>query len=253
MEDELKSSTFFKPTKNILAKKTILVTGASRGIGLAVAKSFAECGARVILLARSVSNLEKAALEIADKDLAQPGVYPFNLATAKADDYDNLSSQLQKHYGKLDGVVHNAAVLGALTPIEQLSVQQWYQVMQVNLNSIFMLTKVLLPILKGGSVIFTGSKQKNQAYWGAYSVANAAVTQLMQILHEENNDLHAIRFNKIIPEKVETNFNKKAYPGSIGDGFKAEEIVNGYIYLMSEISKDISNKTYAATDFLCKV
>lgn len=242
------------PKNNFLQDKVILVTGASRGIGRAVAKAYAQHGATVILLARTITDLEALATEISEENNATainiPAIYPFNLATATANDYDELRRKLDQHYGRLDGLLHNAGMLGTLTPIEQYPLETWYQVLQVNLNSVFLLTKALLPLLKrssAASLIFTGIEPKytSKAYWGAYAVAYAGVNSLMQILSDEYSNSNNIRCNQVIPQQVNTKLKVNAFPALNADQLVTPEaILHPYLYLMSDHSKTITSQVF---------
>ena len=143
---------------NSLNNRVVLVTGASKGIGRSVAKAYAKQGATVILLARSIPELESLYDEIDEAGYPTAAIYPFNLANAAPKDYEDLAANIEKHFGRLDGLLHNAAILGSLTPIEHYPLEQWYQVLQVNLNSAYLLSHVTLPLLKkssDASIIFT--------------------------------------------------------------------------------------------------
>ena len=119
----------------MLLNKIILVTGASRGIGRAVAKALAANGATVILLSRTVSDLENLYDEIINAGYPQPIIYPFNLCSATPEDYDDLRRTIDHKFGRLDGLILNAGILGSLTPLQHFNLQTWYQVLQVNLNN----------------------------------------------------------------------------------------------------------------------
>ncbi len=119
----------YTPKPDLLYDRVILVTGASRGIGRAVAKAYASHGATVILLARSVDKLEILYDEIEKEGLPTPAIYPLNLATATPKDYQDLMENIDTHFGRLDGLLHNAAMLGTLTPIEHYPIEQWLQVL----------------------------------------------------------------------------------------------------------------------------
>jgi NAD(P)-dependent dehydrogenase (short-subunit alcohol dehydrogenase family) len=236
------------PPANILSKRVILVTGAGDGIGRATAKAFAEYGATVILLGRTIPKLESIYDEIEQAGYPQPAIYPMNLEGAVPKDYNDLANIITESFGKLDGLLHNAAILGTLTPIELYNTEQWYKVMQVNLNAPFMLTQACLPLLKksdDASIVFTNDNvgEQGRAYWGAYGVSKAGTNNLMQILADELETNTNIRVNSINPNKVRTRLRSTVFPGEDQNTLPAPaDIVANYIYLMSNDSKSINGQ-----------
>ena len=183
----------YKPAPDLLKDRVILVTGASDGIGAAAAKSFAAHGATVVLLGRNIRKLEKVYDEIEALGAPQPAIYPMNLDGAATKDYTALAETLDKEFGRLDGLLHNAALLGTLTPLDQYDLEQWAKVMQVNLHAPYLLTRAVLPLLRNttdASVIFTSSQvgRKGRAYWGAYGITNADAP----VLHLRGDDASEI-------------------------------------------------------------
>lgn len=238
------------PSAELLKNRVILVTGASRGIGHAVAKTFAAQGATVILLARTVKKLEALYDEIVARGHPTPAIYPFNLANASPKDYEDLQHSIDHHFGRLDGLLHNAAELGTLTPLEHYPIEQWYQVLQVNLNSAFLLTQATLPLLKrslDASIVFTTANEGaiGKAYWGAYGVSKFALNGLMQILAEELETNTSIRVNSVNPRRVRTPLRANAYPAeNTKDLPLPETILPLYLYLMSSDSQGVRGRTF---------
>lgn len=235
----------------MLANKIILVTGASRGIGKAVAQALAEKNATVILLSRTIKDLETLSDEIVAQQYPQPVIYPFNLCSATLEDYDDLRRNIESNYGKLDGIIHNAGILGTLTPIEHVNLQTWYQVMQVNLNATIILTQATLPLLKksaAGSIIFTITELNNtpKANWGAYAVASSGCETIMHMLAEECATLTQIRVNAIRPNKIRTVLRNAAYPAEPSAHLREpRDIVSNYVYLMSDASRHINGQIFS--------
>jgi NAD(P)-dependent dehydrogenase (short-subunit alcohol dehydrogenase family) len=240
----------YSPSAELLKNRVILVTGASRGIGRAVAKIFAAHGATVILLARTVKKLETLYDEIVAAGHPAPAIYPFNLANAIPKDYEDLQNNIQHHFGRLDGLLHNAAELGTLTPLEHYPIEQWYQVLQVNLNSAFLLTQATLPLLKRSleaSIVFTTANEGStgKAYWGAYGVSKFALNGLVQTLANELETNTSIRVNSVNPRRVRTPLRASAYPAeNTKDLPPPETILPLYLYLMGPDSQDVRGRTF---------
>jgi NAD(P)-dependent dehydrogenase (short-subunit alcohol dehydrogenase family) len=237
---------------DLLKDRVILVTGAGRGIGAAAAKIYAAHGATVLLLGRTESNLSALYDEIEAAGHPQPVVIPFDLETALPHQYDELAAMIEAEFGRLDGVLHNASIIGPRTPIEQLTGEQFMQVMHVNVNATFMLTTALLPLLKlsgDASIAFTSSSvgRKGRAYWGAYGVSKFATEGLMQTLADEIDGLGSLRANSINPGATRTDMRAQAYPAEDPTNNPTpEEIMPVYLYLMGPDSKGINGQALDA-------
>lgn len=185
--------------------RIILVTGAGAGIGRSAALTLARHGATVILLGRTPEKLEKVYDEIKAAGGPEPALAPVNLAVARPEDFQELAGLFDKEFGRLDGILHNASVLGDITPLERYGVGTWDSVMQVNVNSAFYLTQAMLPLLRASDdarLLFTSSSvgRKGRAFWGAYAVSKAATENLAQVLAEELENTSNIRVNTLNPE-----------------------------------------------------
>ena len=228
----------YHPPKDLLAGRTILVTGAGDGIGRVASLAFAAHGATVVLLGRTIAKLEAVYDEIESAGGLQPAIYPMNLEGANERDYRELAETLEKEFGSLEGLLHNAAQLRLLSRIDDYDVETWYQVMQVNLNAPFMLTQACLPLLrkaKDASLVFTSDQvgRKAKAYWGAYAVSKFGIEGLMQVLAEETRDSSDIRVNSVVPGATRTNLRTHAYPGEDPQTVKpAEHLLPLYLWLM---------------------
>ena len=237
-----------------LKNKVILVTGAGDGIGAAVAKDYAAQGATVILLGRNQQKLEIIYDQIEDAGYPQPAIYPMELQDAKPSAYRQLAETIEREFGHLDGLLHNAAVLGTLTPIEHYDLRVWANVLQVNLNAPFLLTRVCLPLLKkseSASIIFTSAAVgiRGQAYWGAYGITKAANENLMQILAEELEANTNIRVNSIDPGPVRTRMHALAYPGDDPNKLLTpDKITEVYVFLMSDACGGVTGEHFRAQD-----
>jgi len=235
-----------------LAKRTILVTGAGAGIGRAAAICFATLGATVILVGRSTEKLEAVYDDIVERNLPTPAIYPCDLSRSKEEDYSEMATILENEFGKLDGLLHNASILGERTPISQYEASTWGNVMQVNVNAAFMMTQALLPLLeasKDASIVFTSSGVGTQgkAYWGAYSVSKFATEGMAQILAAELENISSIRVNIINPGATRTNMRAKAYPGEDPvSNPTPEDIMPVYQYLMGPDSQGTTGQRFDA-------
>ncbi len=197
--------------------RVIAITGATGGIGRALSFAVAAQGAQLILLARNERKLRALHAELEQQAPGAALMAPLDLEKALASDYDRIADAVQQRYGKLDGLVHCAGLLGALTPIEQYDVPMWCRVVHVNLTAAFALTQVLLPLLRSapdGSILFTTSSvgRKGRAYWGAYAVAKFGVEGLMQVLADELSGTSKVRVNAINPGRARTAMRRQAYP-----------------------------------------
>jgi NAD(P)-dependent dehydrogenase (short-subunit alcohol dehydrogenase family) len=238
---------------NLLKNKVILVTGAGDGIGRAAALSYAKHGATVILLGRTTTKLEKVYDEIEANQWPQPAIIPLNLEGAVEKDYIEVAQSIDKAFGRLDGILHNASLLGSLTSLDQYEISVWDKVMQVNVNAPFILTKTFLPLLHAAdnpSIIFTTSSvgRKGRAFWGAYSVSKFATEGLMQVLaDEQDNSDNRVRVNCINPGATRTNMRADAYPAENPMNNPApEEIMPLYLYLMGDDSLAVSGQSLDA-------
>jgi NAD(P)-dependent dehydrogenase (short-subunit alcohol dehydrogenase family) len=233
----------------LLEEKIILVTGAGDGIGKSAAISYASRGATVILLGKTIAKLEKVYDEIEESNHPTPLISLMDFSKADGNDYQELVDNLIKDYKQLDGLLLNAAILGDRSPIEQYDVAKWVETIHINLTSQFILIKTLLPALKNSnnaSVLFTSSGvgKVGKAFWGAYAVSKFGVEGLCQVLSDEHSNDKSIRFNCINPGAVQTNMRKEAYPlENPNDLLHPDEIMDKYVWLMSDESKDIDGQS----------
>jgi len=237
-----------------LSGRIIAITGPTRGIGHAVAMACATHGATVVLIGRNVKRLEAVHAEIEAAGGAEATIAPFDLEKAVASDYDTLASALMDRYGRLDGLVHNASILGMLAPIEHFDVPTWYRVMHVNTTAAFALTHVLLPVLRrsdDASIIFTSSSvgRKPRAFWGAYAVSKCAIEGLSEILAQEMENVSNIRVNTLNPGATRTAMRLQAYPSENPDSVTPpEDLVGSYLALLGPASRGITGQKFDAQE-----
>ena len=242
----------YQPNEATLKDKVILVTGAGDGIGRAAALSYAALGATVILLGKTVVKLDATYDAIVAAGHPQPAIYPMDLLGANPDHHQEMADTIAAQFGRLDGILHNASILGTLSPIANQNIEEWYRVQQVNINAVFLMTRACLPLLmkaKSASVIFTSSGvgRQGRAYWGAYSVSKFATEAFMQILADELETNTNVRSNCINPGATRTKMRAKAYPGEDSQTLPTpEDIMPLYVYLMSDDSHAINGESLDA-------
>ena len=240
--------TDYKPAPDLLAGKHVLVTGAGDGIGRAAALSFAQHDATVILLGRTVAKLESVYDEIEAAGGPQPAIFPMDLASCGETECAELASSVEENFGKLDGLLHNASVLGDRRPIDSATYAGWQEVMQVNVNAQFLLTRHLLPLLQAApsaSILFTSSGvgRKGRAFWGAYAVSKFATEGFMQVLADELENTCAVRVNSLNPGATNTAMRRAAYPSEHPEANPSpQDIMPAYLYLMGDDSLDVNGQ-----------
>lgn len=240
----------YSPASNLLAGRSILITGAGDGIGRELAISVAQHGGEPILLGRTQAKLEQVYDEIQEKTGICAIICPVDLETMDEAQADELVSSLSQELGgKLDGLVQNAGILGQRAPIQNASVATWNSVIQINLNACFILSKALIPLLSASSdsrIIFTtsGVGRTGVAFWGAYGVSKFAIEGLSQTLADELTQTTSIRVNAVNPGITRTAMRAAAAPAENPDSIKPpSDLMYGYLYLLGPDSKDVSGQS----------
>jgi len=252
---EARSGWRYQPAADCLAGKVILITGAGDGIGRAAAKTFACHGADVILLGRTRGKLEAVSDWITGNTSTKPIIVPNDLLTLGEDNADALADATMDAFGRLDGLLHNASVLGPKVPIGHYPPAEWQKVFAVNSTAVFLLTRALLPLLdrsSSASVVMTSSSvgRQGRAYWGAYSASKFAVEGLTQILADEHEHAGIIRFNSLNPGGTRTAMRSAAYPMEDPASVPVPEThMDLYLYLFSERSKGVTGQQFDARDW----
>jgi NAD(P)-dependent dehydrogenase (short-subunit alcohol dehydrogenase family) len=242
----------YTPAKDLLADRIVLVTGAGDGIGRAAALAYAEHGATVILLGKTIGKLEAVYDQIVAAAYPLPAIYPMHLGGASPHDYDELAATLEREFGRLDGLLHNASILGQRRSIASTTPANWDETLQVNLTAPFLLTRACLPLLQqstDASIIFTSSSvgRTGRAHWGAYAVSKFGTEGLSQVLADELEGVAAIRVNTLNPGATNTAMRRSAYPGERPDKNPApEDIMGPYLYLMGPDSKAVNGQALNA-------
>ncbi|MBD1227640.1 YciK family oxidoreductase [Xenorhabdus griffiniae] len=241
----------YQPNSHLLQQKIILVTGAGDGIGREAALTYARHGAQVILLGRTTAKLEAVRQQITNEGGLPADIYTMDLLTVTAEECQTFAHDLAQRYSRLDGVLHNAGLLGAVSPIVEQAVQLWHEVMQVNVNATFMLTQALIPLLlksTSASLVFTSSSvgRQGRSGWGAYAVSKFATEGLMQVLAEEYRDT-SLRINCINPGGTRTNMRASAFPDENSAKLKTPaDIMPVYLYVMGDDSRNDSGISFDA-------
>jgi NAD(P)-dependent dehydrogenase (short-subunit alcohol dehydrogenase family) len=238
----------YEPAADLLGGRVILVTGAGDGLGKTAALALANHGATVVLLGRKVKPLERVYDAIEQAGGPQPAIYPLNLEGAVPQDYEELAKRLGESLGRLDGLLHNAAQLGTLTPMRLYEPEIWARVMQVNVNAAFLLTRACLDLLMAAddaSVVFSSDRvgRQGRAYWGAYGVSKFACEGMMQILADEHDGTSPVRVNSLDPGAVRTSGYLAAYPGLDPNSLPLPEtVMPWYLWLLGPDSRGVTGQ-----------
>lgn len=241
------------PPDDLLKNRVVLITGAGNGIGRALSLASAGLGATVVLLDKHIPVLETLYDDIENSGGPQPAIYPMNLEGATLKDYNDLANTLDQEFGRLDGLVHNAAELGTLAPLAHHDVEQWYKTLQVNLTAPFLLTQSCLNLLcqaPDASVLFLSDQtgRQGKAYWGAYAAAKAGLENFMQVLADEMETNTPLRANSYDPGPVRTRLRRIAYPGEdSGKLAPPEAVITPCLYLLSEQAVHLTGGQYDRT------
>lgn len=227
-----------------LNNKTILVSGASQGIGAQVAKAYAAEGATVVLVARHQKKMEKVYDEIVAAGGPEPFAVCFDLMTAEEKEFENLALTIAEATGgRLDGIVHCASYFYALSPLDFQTVAEWVNQYRINTVAPMGLTRAFLPLLKASddaSVIFVGEShgEKPQAYWGGFGASKAALNYLCRVAADEWGRFGNLRANVLVPGAVNSPQRIKTHPGeSAVERKEIADIMPEFVYWASKESR----------------
>lgn len=241
----------YQPQDHLLEKRIILVTGASDGIGREAALTYARYGASVILVGRNADKLRAVVHEIAEQGSPRADYLLLDFASASAADCGQLASQLAEKVPCLDGVLHNAGILGDRASMVEQDPATWQAVMHVNVNVTFFLTQALLPLLlkaSAPSLVFTSSSvgQQGRAGWGAYAASKFATEGMMQVLADEYRS-HHLRVNCINPGATRTAMRAYAFPTEDASKLKTPaDLMPLYLWLMADDSREQTGHSFNA-------
>lgn len=240
----------YQPVEADFSGRVIMVTGATRGIGKAVATALVKLGATVILHGRRAGLLDALYEELRQLG-PEPAVAQLNFEHAQGDEYQHLTTEIESRFGRLDGLLHNAGILGDRCAIEDYDIGLWQKVLHVNLTAPFILTRCLFPLLRASddaSIVLTTSGVGNvgRAYWGAYSVSKFGTEGLAQILATENES-NNVRCNLINPGGTRTEMRRSAYPGEDPDRLPSpDDIIVPYLWLLGRASRGVTGERIEA-------
>lgn len=246
----------FRLAPDALAGRVILITGAYGGIGRPVALAAARHGAHVVLLGRNQKKLERVYDEIEQNGGPRPALLPFDLETTDPAAYKAVARTIADEFGRLDGLLHCAATLGTLTPLEHYDLGTWQRVLTTNLTSPFLLTRACLPLLKqspDAAIVFSAADvgRRGRAYWGAYGIAAFGVEGMAQILADEIANNTAIRVYTLDPGSTRTRLRAQAYPAENPSSVPPpEDVVDAYLYLLSPASRMHAGQALSARALL---
>lgn len=238
-----------------LTNQVILITGAGGGLGSTAALTLAKNGARVILLDKQIARLEMVYDAIMSENAPKPIMYPFDLAGANENEFQELADRIDEKYGSLQGILHSAVEFSSFTPLAVFSTKDWGHTLNVNLNAPFLLNRVLLPLLQKSphaSIVLTSdsSARTAPAYSGAYGVSKIALEGMAKILAEELESSGKIRVNVLIPGPVDSPLRKRAYPAEDKSKLPAmASLAPVYVYLFGSQSVGITGQAVDARTF----
>ena len=233
--------------KDFLKDKNILVTGASRGIGKAIAIGLSDYGANIIMLAKNENQLDQIYDEIKSNSETNPLIVGCDLNTLDENKAQEIANVISRDYGHLDALINNAAILEKMSSIQDYDLQTWEKVLKTNLTSGFLLSKYTIPLMQLSSmprIIFTSSSvaKKGKAYWGAYSVSKAGIKVLAEILNDELESISNFKIFNFDPKATQTDMRSIAYPAEDPASIKKpNELIKYYLWMLSQESSSFKN------------
>ena len=243
-----------------LSGRTILITGATDGIGKVLAIEFSKLGSNIILLGRNSSKLDKVYDQLDNSLTSQKHlIVQADLGLLNNDSAHEILHAIAEEFTSLDGIIHNAAILGTMTTLEDYELSRWDEVLNVNLRAPFLLTKTLKTILETSTlprIIFTSSGVANvgRAFWGAYSVSKFGLKGLAEIFANELETTSSIKVFNFDPGATQTKMRASARPAENPNSLKTpNDLVNCYLWFFSEESSNSKQNYFEYVDLSKKV
>ena len=234
-----------------LSKKTILITGATDGIGKALAIEFSKLGANIILLGRDSSKLDTVYDQLEHSYESQKHlILEVDLALLNNESVHEIARVINDEYEALDGIINNAAILGTMTTLKDYELSRWDAVININLRAPFLLSRTLIPALEDSRmprIIFTSSgvADVGRAFWGAYSVSKFGLKGLAEIFANELETTSSIKVFNFDPGATQTKMRASARPAEDPNTLKTpNELLKCYLWFFSEDSSESSNHYY---------
>lgn len=241
-------NTYF-PSTDLLKDRTILVTGASQGLGRAAAIAYARHGASVVLLGRSVQKLEQVYDAILAVGGPQPAIFPMDLAAAGDAEFAAMAQTIGYQLGRLDGILHCATAFETLAPLSLENVESWVRLFKVNAAAPAAINRVCADFLEASpaaSVIVVGETHGHApvAYWGGFSVSKAALEAYFKVQADEWTDT-PMRINLVIPGPINSPQRARTHPGEAKDSLpQIEDLIPRLLYLMGPDSAAVRGQTF---------
>ena len=243
-----------------LSKKTILITGATDGIGKALAIEFSKLGANIILLGRDSSKLDTVYDQLEHSYESQKHlILEVDLALLNNESVHEISRAINDEYEALDGIINNAAILGTMTTLKDYELSRWDEVININLRAPFLLSRTLIPALEDSRmprIIFTSSgvADVGRAFWGAYSVSKFGLKGLAEIFANELETTSSIKVFNFDPGATQTKMRASAGPAEDPNTLKTpNELLECYLWFFSEDSFESNNHYYKFDELSKKV
>lgn len=239
-----------------LAQRVILITGAAGTLGRGAALACAAEGATVILLDKHIERLKQVYDEIAAAGYVEPAIHPLDLVGATEQDYSDLAAAISRECGALHGLLHTAAELGVLGPVNDLTMRDFDRLFRINCAAPLQLTRALLELMNqtgDASIVFTSdsSARRAKAYWGAYGISKLALEGFARILADEVEHSGRIRVNTLIPGPFRSPIHLRAYPAADRDMLPGiERPVAWLVYLLSPQSGPLHGRALEAATTL---
>ena len=239
----------YQPPPDLLAGRVILVTGAGQGLGRAVALACARHGATVALLGRKQQKLEATYDAITEAKGPEPAMIPLDLATAGAAEFEAMTQLIRKDLKRLDGIAHCAVHFVPLGPLANQTLDQWMQLLRVNLAAPFAITRACLPLLAvapDSSVVFTGEThgQEPKAYWGGFAVSKAGLSTMATIWSDELEHAGKPRMNVLVPGPIASPQRARSHPGEDPALLRTpDDAARAFLYLLGRDSAPANGMT----------